>query len=276
MTQRDNEWRTSADGVDQDGLGEHREDLRDGDQQETMLEQMGGLSGLVATTLPVLVLVPVNSRYGLVPALGAAVAVAVAVLLWRVARKESLQPAISGLIGVAFCAAIAWFMGDAKGYFVYGIWYSLVAGVAFVVSVIVRWPLVGVIWRGINGDDQRWRSNRGAVKAFTIATLAWAVVFFARFGVQQWLYVQDATDALGYTRIAMGWPLTAVVVLITVWAVRRANEAEGRHHPAKGGVATARDGHTDALEVPRDRTDRPAATHETPHRGTTDHGQANS
>lgn len=195
----------------------------------TLLEQMGGLSGLVATTLPVLVLVPVNSQWGLTPALIAALAVATAVLLWRLVRKENMQPAISGYLGVALCAAIAWFMGDAKGYFAYGIWYSLVAGIVFLLSVFVRWPLVGVIWRGINGEDQRWRTNRRAVQAFSLATVAWAVVFLARFGVQQWLYVQDATDALGYARIAMGWPLTAIVVLITVWAVRTANKAEGKH-----------------------------------------------
>lgn len=207
------------------GVDAHGEPL-DADKPETLLEQMGGLTGLVATTLPVLVLVPVNSIWGLTPALIAAIAVGVAVLLWRMFRKESLQPAISGFFGVALCAGIAWYMGDAKGYFVYGIWYSLVLGIAFLISILVRWPLVGVIWRGINGEDQRWRSNRAAVRGFSIATAAWAVVFLARFAVQQWLYVQDSTAALGYTRIAMGWPLTAVVVLITVWAVRKANDAE--------------------------------------------------
>lgn len=193
----------------------------------TLLEQMGGLTGLVSSTLPVLVLVPVNSKFGLMPALLSALAVAAAIFLWRLARKENLQPAISGLLGVVICAAIAWFMGDAKGYFAYGMWYSLVAGIAFIVSILVRWPLVGVIWRGINGEDQRWRTNRHAVRAFSWATAAWAVVFLARFFVKRFFYVKDATDALGYVSIAMGWPLTALVVLITVVAVKKANAAEG-------------------------------------------------
>lgn len=197
--------------------------------QATLLEQMGGLSGLVSSTLPVLVLVPVNSQWGLGPALISALAVAVLILVWRVARKENLQPAISGFLAVALCAAIAWIMGDAKGYFAYGIWYSLVAGIASIISIFFRWPLVGAVWRGINGDDHRWRTNRRAVRAFNIATFAWAVVFFARFAVQQWLYAADMTDALGYTRIAMGWPLTLVAVAVTVWAVKAANRAEGRH-----------------------------------------------
>lgn len=220
-------------------------DHKNNSEQPTLLDQMGGLSGLVSSTLPVLVLVPINSKFGLGPALGAALGVAVLILIWRLVRKENLQPAISGFFGVAICAAIAWFMGDAKGYFAYGIWYSLVAGIVFIISVFVRWPLVGVIWRGINGEDQRWRTNRRAARAFTIATLSWAAVFLARFGVQQWLYASDATNALGYTRIAMGWPLTVIVVLVTVWAVKAANKAEGKHHAAE---PVAEDGPLEQVE----------------------------
>ncbi|WP_293819714.1 DUF3159 domain-containing protein [uncultured Corynebacterium sp.] len=211
-------------------MAEKEAPRQSGDEaQATLLEQMGGLSGLVSSTLPVLVLVPVNSQWGLGPALISALAVAVLILVWRLVRKENLQPAISGFLAVALCAAIAWIMGDAKGYFAYGIWYSLAAGIASIISIFVRWPLVGAVWRGINGDDHRWRTNRRAVRAFNIATLAWALVFFARFAVQQWLYAGDKTDALGYTRIAMGWPLTLVAVAVTVWAVKAANQAEGRH-----------------------------------------------
>ena len=197
------------------------------DATASVLEQLCGLSGLVASVLPVLVLVPVNSRWGLTAALIAAVAVSVVVFLWRLARKETLMPAVSGLMGVGICAVIAWWLGDAKGYFAYGIWYSLVAGIVFLGSVVVRWPLVAVIWNGVNGSGHRWRSNRTAVRVYSIATLAWSVVFFGRFVVQQWLYVQDdAVGALGVARIIMGLPLTAVVVLITVWAVKKADASE--------------------------------------------------
>ncbi|HIW92023.1 MAG TPA: DUF3159 domain-containing protein [Candidatus Corynebacterium avicola] len=190
------------------------------------MEQMGGLSGLVSSVLPVLVLVPVNQKWGLGPALVAAVAVAVLVFIWRLLRKETVMPAVSGLMGVGICAFIAWWMGDAKGYFAYGIWYSLGAGIVFVISALVKWPLVGVIWRGVNGSGHEWRSIRTARLAFMWATLAWAVVFFSRFVVQQWLYGQDDVAWLGVARIAMGLPLTAVVVLATVWAVRVADKAE--------------------------------------------------
>ena len=92
--------------------------------EPSLLEQMGGLTGLVSATLPVLVLIPVNNVWGLGPALFAALGVALLISVWRLLRKETLQPALSGLLGVGICAGIAWFTGDAKGYFLYGIWIS--------------------------------------------------------------------------------------------------------------------------------------------------------
>lgn len=191
----------------------------------TLLEQMGGLSGLVSATLPVIVLIPVNNFFGLGPALAAALGVAVAIVIWRVLRKETLQPAISGLLGVALCAAIAWFTGDAKGYFLYGIWMSLALCIAAVLSILFRWPAVGVIWKGINGEEMQWQKITPARRAYAIATGGWAVIFLARFIVQRAIYDADATTALGVTRILMGWPLTLLVTALTVWMVRRADTA---------------------------------------------------
>ena len=194
-------------------------------EEQTLLEQMGGWQGLVSTTLPIVVLVPVNSKWGLGPALIAALAVALVILVWRVVRKETIQPAISGFLGVAFCAAIGWFTGDAKGYFLYGIWASLVFAVVALASVLFKWPAVGVIWKGINGEDMMWQRVTPARRAYAIATLGWVVIFVARFIVQNNLYNSSDTTTLGIVRILMGWPLTGVVTALTVWMVRRANKA---------------------------------------------------
>lgn len=193
--------------------------------QQTLLEQMGGLSGLISSTLPILVLIPVNNFYGLVPALVAALGVAFLILVWRVVRKETLQPAVSAFIGVALCAAIAYFTGDAKGYFLYGIWMSLVFAIVAVISIVVRWPLVGVIWKGINGEEMVWRSVPRARWCYDIATAGWAIIFLARFLVQNTFYNSDSTTSLGVVKILMGWPLTGVVTILTVWMVKKANKA---------------------------------------------------
>ena len=48
----------------------------------------------------------------------------------------------------------------------------------------------------------------------------------ARVVVQQWLYNVDQTTLLGIARIGMGYPLTAVALAITVWAVARAGHRQ--------------------------------------------------
>ncbi|MGH3615030.1 MAG: DUF3159 domain-containing protein [Pseudonocardia sp.] len=188
----------------------------------TMMERMGGLPGIVASTIPVGVFVVVNILFELRPALFAALAAGVAVMAWRLARREALQPAVSGLLGVGLCAFIAYRTGEVRGFYLPGLIYSAVLGLTFLVSVLVRWPLAGVIWHGINGDGQGWRREPRLLRAYTFATLLWTVVFASRLVVQGWLYNAQQEDWLGIARLAMGFPLVGLALLGTIWAVRRA------------------------------------------------------
>lgn len=187
---------------------------------------MGGVGGLISSVLPVLVFVLMNTLTGLQPAIWSALGAAVAVGIWRLCRRELLQPAVSGILGVGVCAFIAYRTGEARGFFLYGIWFSLVAGLAFALSVAVRRPLVGVIWSALNGSGSGWRADRRARFGYDVATVVWAVFFLARFGVQRWLYEAQETTLLGVARLAMGLPLTAVAALVTIWAIRRARSAD--------------------------------------------------
>jgi hypothetical protein len=195
-------------------------------QEKTLLEQMGGVSGLVYSSVPVLVFVLVNAIFGLMPAIWGSVGVAVAITVVRVVRKEPLQPAISGFFGVAIAAFIAYRTGSAKGFFLFGIYASLIYGSLFLASIVIRWPLVGVIWSFLNGHGMLWRRDRTAFRAYALATLTWVAVFAARFIVQRWLYDEDQTGWLAFARLAMGYPLTAIALVVTVWAVRRAGHRE--------------------------------------------------
>lgn len=199
---------------------------------QAMLAQMGGVRGLIYSALPVAVLVPVSTAFGLLPAIISATGVAAAVLIWRLVRRDSVQPAIAGFVGVGVSALIAWLVGASKGYFLLGIWTSLLWAVVFTVSVLVRRPLVGYVWSWVNGHDRAWRQSRKAVIAFDAATLVWVAVFAARFVVQHHLYDADKTGWLGVARIAMGWPLAAVGALVTYLAIRTAQRALHAEHAA--------------------------------------------
>lgn len=194
---------------------------------------MGGFKGLIYSSLPVVVFVPVSSVFGLMAAIGAALAVATLILGWRLLRRESVQPAVSGFIAVGLSALIAYLVGASKGYFLLGIWMSLFWAIVFTTSVLIRRPLVGYIWGWVNARDRCWRDVRKAVLAFDAATLVWVAVFTSRFVVQHHLYDADKTGWLGVARIAMGWPLTAVAALVTYVAIRAAQRALHQPNPAE-------------------------------------------
>lgn len=195
-----------------------------GVSEQTLLEQMGGVSGLAYSAVPIVVFVVVSSFTSMMPAIWASIGVAVGIAIFRLVRKEPLQPAISGVLGVAVCSFIAYRSGETKGFFLLGIWTSLIYGGVFLVSVAARWPLVGVVWSTLNGLGMDWRKQRRAMRAYDIATLSWAAVFGAKYVVQQWLYDNDQTGWLAFARIAMGYPLTGIALVVTVWAIRRAKK----------------------------------------------------
>lgn len=187
---------------------------------QRLLEQIGGVGGLIYSSLPIVVFVPVSSAFGLQAAVICALSVAAAVLVWRLARRQSTQPAVSGFFGVAVCGLVAYLTGESKGYFLLGIWTSLAWALVFAGSIVIRRPVVGYIWTWATGRDPGWRGVRAAVYAYDAATATWALVFGSRFVVQQLLYSADQTGWLGVSRIAMGWPLTAVAALVTYLVVK--------------------------------------------------------
>ncbi|SFE06097.1 Protein of unknown function [Actinopolyspora alba] len=203
--------------------------------EQTLLQQMGGVSGLAYSAVPIVVFVVANSLVGMIPAIWIAIASSLVLALVRIVRREPLQPAVSGVLGVAVCSFIAYRTGDAKGFFLLGIWTSLIYGGVFLVSMLVRWPLIGVAWSVLNGHGFRWRQQRKALTGYDLATLAWTIVFVAKFVVQQWLYAADETGWLAVARIAMGYPLTALALLVTVWAIRRAGKVAEQASEAESG-----------------------------------------
>ena len=108
-----------------------------------VLEQLGGWRGMVDATLPTVAFVVANSLGGLGPGIWAAGVAAVAVFLLRLVRRESVQQAVSGLFAVAVAVAIAFYTGQARDFFVFGILRTVAIALALLGSVAVRRPLIG-------------------------------------------------------------------------------------------------------------------------------------
>jgi hypothetical protein len=187
-----------------------------------LVESIGGWRGLVDSGLPVVVFVAVNALAGLTAAIWAALGAGAVLFVLRLARRETVQQAISGFFGVAVAAFIAARTGEAKGFFLLGIWASFLYAGVFLVSVLVRRPVVGVIWEYVDGTGGgAWRRDRALMRVYTWCTLVWVAVFLSRGLVQRYLYDEDRTGWLAVARLAMGYPLTIGALAVSVLAVRR-------------------------------------------------------
>ena len=111
-----------------------------------MIASIGGWSGTVVTAIPPVVFVIVNAAAGLEPAVIAAIASAVVLAIYRLVRHQPVQQALTGLFAVVVAALIAARTGQARGYFLLGIWASFAYAAVFAGSILVRRPLVGVAW----------------------------------------------------------------------------------------------------------------------------------
>jgi hypothetical protein len=189
---------------------------------EQMADQLGGLRGLVESSVPVVMFVLVNIVWSLNAALISSAAVAVGIAIWRLRKREPIRHAVNGLVGIGIGAIIAWRTGDAKNFYLPGILYGLVYGVALLGSVALRMPLVGWIYSVVvdRGSNQ-WRSDPRLLRTFGWLTVLWGVVWLAKVGVQAGFYLANQETALGVARLVLGYPLYALLLAITVWKVRR-------------------------------------------------------
>ncbi|MGY1916572.1 DUF3159 domain-containing protein [Blastococcus sp. SYSU DS0973] len=238
--------------------------------RETLLAQLGGWRGMVDVTLPTVAFVVANGVAGLRTGIWAAVAAAVAVFVLRLSRRESTQQAVSGLFGVAVAVAIAAVSGEARNFYAPGIIRNAVIGVVLLGSVLVRWPLVGVAAEflapshlgslssgaipGLRGGaapatrpvgdplgaaptagsapQLHWREDRRMLRAYSWLTVLWAGTFLLRVAVQGPLYLADEEDLLGLASVALGLPVTAVALLVTLWVVSRLHRHRAPGPPA--------------------------------------------
>lgn len=213
---------------------------------EQIAEQLGGVRGLIESSLPVLVFVVLNVLLGdavldlpkktaLYWAIGGSVGSALAIGAYRLSRRQPVRHAVNGIFGIAVGAFLAWRTGDAKNFYLPGILLTLGQVVLLIASVAVRRPLIGYVWGVLaNGGKHDWFGNQRLFRTFQWLTLVWAASLFVRAGVQGWLYLADEANAIGIVRVLISWPIYAATFAYTAWAVHRVTSAQA----AENGEAT--------------------------------------
>ena len=185
------------------------------------LTAVGGVRGLIESVLPGLVFVVLYLlTYDLTISLISSLGVAVIATVARLISGTTLQQAFAGFFGVAIGAFWAWRTGEAQDYFAFGLWTNAAYLAGCLISMIARWPLVGLIVGVLTGKPSQWRAHPAQRRAYTWATGVWAALFAARLAVQLPLYLGASVGWLGSMRLLMGVPLWALALWITWLLVR--------------------------------------------------------
>jgi len=193
-----------------------------------LLRALGGKQGLADGGLPgaIFVTVYVFDGQDLGPALWSALLTAAVLTGIRLLRRTSLQFALAGLVGVMMSALLAWVTGRAIDFFLLGLVLQAVFVVVYAASIQLGRPFIGVVVGQLLGEGMTWRDNPGRMAAFTRATWLWCGMFALRFAVQLPLFLLDKPVLLGYTKLAMGWPLLIVVAWLTYRIIQGAPPPE--------------------------------------------------
>jgi len=205
---------------------------------EQIAEQLGGVRGLVESSLPVLAFVLFNvvlgdavvgldKRPALYWAIAGSVVTALAISVYRLTRKEPIRHAVNGLFGIAIGAIWAWRSGKAENFYLWGILVTFAQAAVVLASVAIRKPLIGYVWGVMaNKGRQDWLDNPRLFRTFQWLSLVWVVSLSVRAGVQLYLWAQHEANALGIVRILISWPIYAATFAYSAWAIHRVTSTE--------------------------------------------------
>lgn len=210
-------------------------------ERDPLAGLIGGWFGALESILPPLVFVStyVATGDGLEWAVGAGIGIGLVLAAVRVARGERPVRVLGALLVVIAAALVAYYTGDPAAYF----WPLVLANVAsalvFAISIVIRWPLMGVIVGPLVGIGMSWRRDPDLMRAWQLATWPWVVLNIVRAVVQIPLIHGEALWALAAIR-----PVFVGLVILTIassWAIiRRSLPAD---HP---GIRHPRIAHADA------------------------------
>jgi hypothetical protein len=181
-----------------------------------------------------------SSTTGVLWGAGAAFAAGVVLAGVRLARGRRPAGVALGLLGVVVAALVVLYTGRAADFFLLQIASNAASALAWVASIAVRWPLLGVVVGLALGQKTRWRADPDLLRGYSRASWVWVAQYLVRLAVFVPLYRADQVVALGIAR-ALTWVPVLVCVALS-WPVMRTALPDGhpgiRYPRTRSGEAT--------------------------------------
>ncbi len=173
---------------------------------ESLADLLGGRRGAVDATVPPVAFTVgwlVAGRSVLVGVVAALVAGAV-VAGWRLRRGDRPRSVLVGLLAVCVAALVAVRTGRAEDFFLVQVLANAASALAWAVSIMVRWPLLGVVVGTTLGQRGRWRRDPALLRAYGRASWVWTGTYLLRVAVFVPLYLGGHVLALTAARPRAG------------------------------------------------------------------------
>jgi len=196
---------------------------------KSLLAGIGGPLGIAEAVLPATVFSIVYAITSeAIYAVSGAAGLSILFILIRLVRRQSLQQAVIGALAIALAAFLALRDGgQAADYFLPGFFTNAAYGAAFLVSLLIRRPLMGYVAQLLFGL-QGWR-GRAEYKRLRLVTILWLGFFAARLAVQVPLYLANEVELLAASRVIMGAPAYAGLLALTWIMLKKiARDAQGK------------------------------------------------
>ena len=179
--------------------------------RERLSSALGGARGSFETALPTVAFVVAWAfTHEITIAVGASVAIVLALLVVRLATRQTPRYVLAAVFATAIAAFFALRSGKAEAAFLPGILTSAAWGVASLLSVLVRWPIVGFMVAAgdpkLAEDPTAWRRDRGLVAVCQRLTMVLVMLYVVRVVIMFPLYLAGQVTLLGVAKVALGWP----------------------------------------------------------------------
>ncbi|SDK47772.1 Protein of unknown function [Actinopolyspora mzabensis] len=220
--------------MDSDSTGHGTE--ASGAERDSLLRLLGGRASALDASLPPVAfgLGWVLSGESIAVAGISAVAVGVVIGVWRLLSGARPLAVLFSLLAVLVGSIIALRTGQAVDFYLVRLVSNAASGLAWMISIAVRWPLLGLVVGTLLGQRTRWRRDPDLLRAYSRASWVWVGQYVTRLVVFVPLWMINAVVPLSIAQVVLTWPLVVLCVVVSWWVLRRTLPAD---HP---GIRHAR------------------------------------